>query len=257
MTLARFTRPLLRSSGSFRAHPVSPALRLPFLLASLGLSIAMSRLPLSPPSCFFSTLRAAVTRQRMNGTKVSLASFQQTNPMARTSNFPYTGWSEMAVLIFLRSWTIFTRAHGRCLLPEAQASKGIALLFGALLCRMGRRYFTPRLNRPANPAYPALLVSETSNGGVGHFWGGSFLTSAQDRAEVISSDAVRQHRKGHETVITTIGHECLVISEGIQPSHRTRHTLLPRASPLRRRWRRRQNLHQHRVPPGQLLRLAG
>jgi hypothetical protein len=39
--------------------------------------------------------------------------------------------SPVARLIFFRSWMIFTRAHGRCLLPEAQASKGIALLFGA------------------------------------------------------------------------------------------------------------------------------
>jgi hypothetical protein len=131
MTLARFARSVVRCSGSFRAQPVSPALRLPFLLASFGLAIAMPCLPLSPLSCFFSTLRAAVARQRMNRAKSPLAPFQQTSPMTWMSNSRFTGSSEMAVLIFLDSWTIFTRAHGRCLLPEAQAPKGIALLFGA------------------------------------------------------------------------------------------------------------------------------
>ena len=131
MTLARFTRPVVRCSGSFRAQPVSPALRSPFLFASFGLAIAMPRLPLSPLPCCFSALLAAVTRQRMNRAKSPLASFQQTNPMTWVSDSPFPGGPAGARLIFLASWTIFTRAHGRCLLPEAQASKGIALLFGA------------------------------------------------------------------------------------------------------------------------------
>src|SRR5215469_6327166 len=131
MTLARFIRSLVHGSGSFRAQPVTPALCTPLLFADFGLAIAMSCLPLSPSSCFLPALPAAVARQGVKRAESSFAPFQQTNPMARMSSFPYTGCSETAVLIFLDSWTIFTRAHGRRLLPEAHASKGIALLFGA------------------------------------------------------------------------------------------------------------------------------
>src|SRR6516164_4942929 len=61
----------------------------------------------------------------MNGTKSVLASLQQTSSSARTSHSPRLPCGFVLVnLIFFGSWTIFTRAHGRCLLPEAQASKG-------------------------------------------------------------------------------------------------------------------------------------
>ena len=102
MTLARSTRPLVGCSGSFRAHSVSPALRSPLALASFGLAIAMSCFPLSPPPCFLPALLAAVARQRTQGAKSSLASFQQTSPTARTSNsLSVAGCSAMASLIFL------------------------------------------------------------------------------------------------------------------------------------------------------------
>jgi hypothetical protein len=104
MTLARSTRPLVDCSGSFRAQPVSPALRTPLLSAAFGLPIVMSCFPLSPSSCFLPALLTAVARQRMQGAKSSLASFQQTSPTARTSDSPpLPGYSEMASLIFLVS----------------------------------------------------------------------------------------------------------------------------------------------------------
>jgi len=104
MTLARSTRPWLGCSGSFRAQPVSPALRAPLLFAAFGLPIVMSCFPLSPPPCFLPALRAAVARQRMQGAKSSLASFQQASPTARTSDSPpLPGYPEMASLIFLAS----------------------------------------------------------------------------------------------------------------------------------------------------------
>ena len=132
MTLARSTRPWIGGSGSSRAQPVSPTLRAPLLFAAFGLAIVMSCFPLSPLPCFLPALLAAVARQRVHGAKSSLASFQQTSPTTRTSNSPpLPGYSAMASLIFLATWTIFTRAHGRCLLPEAQAPKGNAILFGA------------------------------------------------------------------------------------------------------------------------------
>ena len=121
MTLARFTRPLVGCSGPFAAHPVSSALRSPLSLARFGLAIAMSCLPLSPSPCFLPTPLAAVARQRMNRAKSLLASFQQTKPSGRRARCRFPASSAMASLIFLASWTIFTRAHGRCLLPEAQA----------------------------------------------------------------------------------------------------------------------------------------
>src|SRR5260370_5180859 len=74
MTLAPSTRPSVGCSGSFRAQPVSPALRSPLLFAAFGLAIVMSRFPLSPPLCFLPALLAAVARPRMLGAKSSLAS---------------------------------------------------------------------------------------------------------------------------------------------------------------------------------------
>jgi hypothetical protein len=102
MTLARSTRPVVGCFGSIRAQPVSSALRSPLALASFGLAIAMSCFPLSPPPCFLPALLAAVARQRTQGAKSSLASFQQTSPTARTSNsLSVAGCSAMASLIFL------------------------------------------------------------------------------------------------------------------------------------------------------------
>ena len=66
MTLARSTKPLVGCSGSFRAQPVSPALRAPLLFAAFGLPIVMSCLPLSPPPCSLPALLAAVARQWVN-----------------------------------------------------------------------------------------------------------------------------------------------------------------------------------------------
>jgi hypothetical protein len=104
MTLASSTRPLVGCSGSFRAQPVSPALRSPLLFAAFGLAIVMSCFPLSPPPCFLLALLAAVARPRMQGAKSPLASFQQTSPTARTSeSSPWSGCSAMASLIFLAS----------------------------------------------------------------------------------------------------------------------------------------------------------
>ena len=104
MTLARSTRPLVGCSGSFRAQPVSPALRSPLLFAAFGLAIAVSCFPLSPPPCFLPALLAAVARQRMKRAKSLFASFQQTTSSARTSNsLSVPGCSEMASLIFLAS----------------------------------------------------------------------------------------------------------------------------------------------------------
>jgi hypothetical protein len=103
MTLARSTRPLV-GSGSFRAQPVSPALRSPLLLTNFGLAIAMSCPPLSPSSCFLPALLAAVARPWVNRAESPLASFQQTSPTARTSeSSPLSGCSEMASLIFCGS----------------------------------------------------------------------------------------------------------------------------------------------------------
>src|SRR5215472_6334919 len=101
----------------------------------------------------------------MNGTKSTLASFQQTSSSARTAHSPRLpcGFG-LLNLIFFGSWTIFTRAHGRCSLPEAQASKGIALLFGAPLCgdaatlpqgRIGQQNW---LTWPSSSAYVSPLV---------------------------------------------------------------------------------------------------
>src|SRR5215472_15987371 len=74
----------------------------------------------------------------MNRTKSTLASLQQTSSSAWTSHSPpLPGGFVLLNLIFFGSWKIFTRAHGRCLLPEAQATKRIALLFGAPLCGDG------------------------------------------------------------------------------------------------------------------------
>jgi hypothetical protein len=104
MTLARSTRPPVRCSGSFRAQPVSAALRSPLLFAAFGSAIAMSRLPLAPSSCFFPAFLAAIARERMNGAESPRASFQQTSPSARTSDSSsFAGCSEMASLIFLAS----------------------------------------------------------------------------------------------------------------------------------------------------------
>jgi hypothetical protein len=104
MTLARSTRPLVAGSGSFRAQPVSPALRPPLLFAAFGLAIVMSCFPLSPPPCFLPALLAAVARPRTQGAKSSLASLQQTSPTARASDPPPApGYSAMASLIFLAS----------------------------------------------------------------------------------------------------------------------------------------------------------
>jgi len=104
MTLARSTRPLGGGSGSFRAQPVSPALRSPFLFAAFGLPIVMSGFPLSPASCFLPTFLAAVACQRTQGAKSSLACFQQTSSTARASDSPpVPSSSEMASLIFLAS----------------------------------------------------------------------------------------------------------------------------------------------------------
>src|SRR5262245_13703344 len=121
----------------------------------------------------------------MNGTKSTLASFQQTSSSARTAHSPRLpcGFG-LLNLIFFGSWTIFTRAHGRCSLPEAQASKGIALLFGAPLCGDGgRRYFTSRPNRPAKLAHLAFefcirfttsWVGSVDQIWVGQIWVGHF-----------------------------------------------------------------------------------
>ena len=120
------------------AFPVSPALLSPLLFAAIGLPVVVLRFPLSPVPCFFPALLAAVARKRMNGTKSTLASLQQTSSSARTSHSPRLPCGFVLLnLIFSGSWKIFTRAHGRCLLPEAQASKRIALLFGAPLSGTG------------------------------------------------------------------------------------------------------------------------
>jgi hypothetical protein len=104
MALARSSRPLVGRSGSFRAQPVSPALRSPLLFAAFGLAIVMSCFPLSPPLCLLPALLAAVARPRMQGAKSSLASLQQTSPTARASDPPPApAYSAMASLIFLAS----------------------------------------------------------------------------------------------------------------------------------------------------------
>jgi hypothetical protein len=74
MTLARLTircffRPLV-------ADPVAPALRLPLLLATRGLTVAMLRLPLPPPLGLLSALWAAVARHRVDGAEHPFASLQ-------------------------------------------------------------------------------------------------------------------------------------------------------------------------------------
>lgn len=104
MTLALSTRPLLGCSGSFRAQPVSPALRSPLLFAAFGLAIVMSGFPLSPPSCFVAALLAAVARPRLQGAKSPLTTFQQTSPMAWMPDSPPSpDGSEMVRLIFFVS----------------------------------------------------------------------------------------------------------------------------------------------------------
>ena len=125
MTLAGFTRRVVCCFSLLTALPVSPALLSPLVFAAIGLPVVVLRFPLSPVPCFFPALLAAVARKRMNGTKSTLASLQQTSSGARTSHSPRLPCGFVLVnLIFFGSWTIFTRAHGRCLLPEAQASKG-------------------------------------------------------------------------------------------------------------------------------------
>jgi hypothetical protein len=135
MTLALLTT---RWVGFFRplaTDPVAPTLRLPLLLAALGLAVAMLRPPLPPSSGLLPASIAAVARRGVAGPEPPLASLQQTNPTSRTaSSASLPRGSETAVLIFPGSWTIFTRAHGRCLLPEAQASKGTLSPSGHLLC---------------------------------------------------------------------------------------------------------------------------
>jgi len=138
MTLAGFTRRVVCCFSLLTALPVSPALLSPLVFAAIGLPVVVLRFPLSPVPCFFPALLAAVARKRMNGTKSTLASLQQTSSSARTSHSPRLPCGFVLLnLIFSGSWKIFTRAHGRCLLPEAQASKRIALLFGAPLSGTG------------------------------------------------------------------------------------------------------------------------
>jgi hypothetical protein len=69
MTLALLTT---RCVGFFRPLPtdsVAPTLRLPLLLAALGLAVAMSRLPLPPLLGLLSASIGAVARQRVGGSE--------------------------------------------------------------------------------------------------------------------------------------------------------------------------------------------
>jgi len=74
MTLARFSiRWFLRHLVT---DSVAPTLRLPLLLATLGLAVAMLHLPLPPPLGLLSALWAAVARHRVDGTEHPFASLQ-------------------------------------------------------------------------------------------------------------------------------------------------------------------------------------
>jgi hypothetical protein len=74
MTLARLTiRWFFRHLVT---DPVAPTLRLPLLLATLGLAVAMLRLPLPPPLGLRSTLWATVARHRVDGAEPPFASLQ-------------------------------------------------------------------------------------------------------------------------------------------------------------------------------------
>src|SRR5215469_2206983 len=60
--------------------------------------------------------------------------------------------------------------------------RGLPSSSGRLLCRMGRRYFNPRPNRPAKTCSPGPQLfnfSRFTTAWVGQILGGSFLPSAQ------------------------------------------------------------------------------
>jgi hypothetical protein len=137
MTLARFSWTVDDCSQPFLAHSVAPTLCPPLLLPRVRVAIPVPCLPLSPSPCLFTAFLAAVTHQGAGRSEPSLASLQQAHSLPRPpSSPPRLCASQMLGLIFFCGWMIFRRAHGRCLLPEAQASKRELLLpFGAPLCR--------------------------------------------------------------------------------------------------------------------------
>lgn len=168
MTLALLTTRCLGFFRPLAPDSVAPTLRLPLLLAALGLAVAMPRLPLPPSPGLPPASIAAVARQGAAGSEPPLASLQQTNPTSRTANWvspPRS--SDAAVLIFSGSWTIFTRAHGRSCSQKLKPRRGRYPLRGSFYAWDGTSATLPQ----PNSSEDGITTGATSA------WDGSNLVS--------------------------------------------------------------------------------
>jgi hypothetical protein len=117
------------------ALPIAAALSLPPLLAVRGLTMPLPRLPLPPTARLVAACVTATARHRLPRPEDSPAALRQAHPAARPTSPPLVpsfGFREcVGRLDFWEELENLYRSPWEWLLPEAQASKGLAFPFGA------------------------------------------------------------------------------------------------------------------------------
>ena len=166
----------LEGGPCWAALPVAAALSLPLLLAVGGLAIAPPRLPLPPPARLLPARLTAIARPRLLGPEHVPTPFQQTDSTAGTTCPTRAPGNPGRGLILGRSWAILTRAHGRCLLPEAHASKG--------------NTYSPPRHPPVSRGLPSPC----------------YLTSKFDRVRESWVAKTERPRSSHSRVLLGVGH---------------------------------------------------